>query len=107
MTMTRFAAVVLSIALLLPFVESTRDHLVPREWNGQQYGCKCYFDDKCWPSQSKWTRLNSTVGGNLRVHIPPESVCHSTFDGPLGSVETYDEEACEELTKSYPGEQWT
>lgn len=69
--------------------------LFSREWEGQKYNCRCYADDKCWPKASEWKELNSTVDGNLAVHIPPEAACHNTFDGPLGPIETYDEAACE------------
>lgn len=69
--------------------------LVPREWEGQKYGCRCYADDECWPKAPAWKKLNSTVEGNLAVHVPPEAACHNTFDGPLGSIETYNAAACE------------
>lgn len=72
--------------------------LVAREWEGKEYGCRCYSDDECWPEASSWKELNSTVDGNLVVHVPPEAACHETFDGPLGSIETYDEAACEVRT---------
>lgn len=80
--------------------------LVPRTWNGQSYGCKCYLGDECWPSAQKWNTLNATVNGNLVVHVPPEAACHNTFDGPLGTVSTYDAEKCAEVTANYPREQW-
>ncbi|KAJ0160539.1 putative FAD-linked oxidoreductase [Colletotrichum tanaceti] len=82
--------------------------LVPREWQGQQYGCKCYFGDDCWPKAGAWGQLNSTVEGNLHVHVPPEAVCHNSFDGILGSVSsTYDAAKCAEVTANWTDEQWT
>ena len=51
--------------------------LVPRSWNGDDYACKCYFGDDCWPVESAWGELNATVDGNLHVNIPPGAVCHN------------------------------
>ena len=52
------------------------DSLVPWTWNGEEYACKCYLGDDCWPSESVWGELNSTVDGNLLVNVPPGAVCH-------------------------------
>ena len=81
--------------------------LVPRTWKGAQYACKCYFGDSCWPKAQKWTALNTTVQGNLALYIPPESVCHNTFNGTLGTLQTYDAAKCAAMTAAYGGEQWT
>ena len=81
--------------------------LVPREWDGAQWECKCYHGDDCWPTEEEWSSLNDAVGGNLKVHVPVEAVCHNTFEGPLGTLETYDEAACAEVESSYADEQWT
>jgi len=81
--------------------------LVPRVWEGKQYGCKCYVGDDCWPKSKEWKTLNSTVDGNLVIHVPPEAACHNTFEGPLGTLETYDAERCAEVTANYAAEQWT
>ncbi|KAL7625904.1 hypothetical protein AAE478_005128 [Parahypoxylon ruwenzoriense] len=51
-----------------------RPPLVKRTWNGVNYSCKCYLGDECWPSDSSWAELNSTVGGNLLVNIPPAAL---------------------------------
>jgi hypothetical protein len=83
------------------------DGLVPRTWEGKKYGCKCYFGDKCWPKAKEWTELNATVDGMLHVHVPPEAACHTVFNGPLGTVSTYDAAICAEVTANYAGEQWT
>ncbi|EEY21513.1 FAD binding domain-containing protein [Verticillium alfalfae VaMs.102] len=81
--------------------------LVPRTFEGQKYGCKCYPGDDCWPQQSEWDSLNAKVNGNLHVHVPPEAACHNTFDGLLGSQQTYDAAKCAEVTKSWTSETWT
>ncbi|KAK0740040.1 isoamyl alcohol oxidase [Schizothecium vesticola] len=80
--------------------------LVPRTWNGQAYGCKCYPGDACWPSASAWNQLNATVGGNLAVLVPPEAACHNTFTGLLGTIPTYNAAKCAEVTANYSREQW-
>ncbi|KAI0399663.1 FAD binding domain protein [Xylaria palmicola] len=50
--------------------------------------CRCIPGDKCWPSQQKWSRLNSTVNGRLIAAVPLASVCHGA---------SYDEAACKAL----------
>jgi hypothetical protein len=80
--------------------------LVTTTWNGHKYGCKCYIGQSCWPSASKWNSLNSTVGGSLIVDIPPGAPCHNTFNGPLGTVNTYDAAACAEATAMWTDETW-
>jgi hypothetical protein len=105
--MTRYASILFAIVFLAAFVDHSRAGLVPREWNGTEYACKCYFDDQCWPIGKLWSTLNTTVDGNLRIHVPPESVCHNTFSGPFGDIQTYDQAACADLQASYAGEQWT
>lgn len=81
--------------------------LVPSVINGKHYGCKCYPGQTCWPSQSAWSKLNQTVGGGLLVHIPPAASCHNTFQGPLGTVQTYDADACANVQANFASEQWT
>jgi hypothetical protein len=81
--------------------------LVPSVINGKKYGCKCYPGQSCWPSQSTWSKLNQTVGGGLLVHIPPAAACHNTFQGPLGTVQTYDAAACANVQANWASEQWT
>ena len=44
--------------------------------------------------------------GQLAVYIPPEAACHTTFDGTLGSIPTYDAAKCAAVTANYSGEQW-
>ncbi|KAI1391724.1 FAD-binding domain-containing protein [Hypoxylon trugodes] len=86
--------------------ESSVPPLVDRTWNGSNYGCKCYPGDECWPSQSLWTKLNSMVDGNLLVNIPPGAPCHDTFEGPFGTVSTYDAAACADAIAMWPDESW-
>lgn len=83
--------------------------LVPTTWNDTSYNCKCYLGDSCWPSPKQWAALNASVDGNLLVDIPPGAVCHTTFQGPLGTIPTYNAAACANvstLTEFY-SEQWT
>lgn len=44
--------------------------------------------DPCWPIQSDWTELNTTLSGTLIRNNPPASVCYPTEPN-------YNEEACE------------
>lgn len=81
--------------------------LVPRTWQGQEYGCRCYFGDGCWPKAEAWAQLNATVNGKLAVHVPPEAACHNTFEGTLGNISTYDAAECAEVTENWDKEQWT
>jgi hypothetical protein len=73
---------------------------------GAQYACKCYHGESCWPSQHEWNVLNNTVNGKLRVHIPPGASCYNTFNGPLGTVNTYNAAKCAEATQNWANEQW-
>jgi hypothetical protein len=79
---------------------------VSRTWQGESYKCKCYPGDSCWPSSKDWQRLNTTVGGNLRVNLPPAVSCYNTFTGPLGTVSPYDAAKCAEVTAKFPNEQF-
>lgn len=107
--MGRLVVALLSSFLLLQeaIAGVSKPSLVPRTWNGAKYGCKCYFDDSCWPSSKDWAALNKTVNGNLIVDIPPGAVCHNTFKGPLGTVKTYDAAKCADVTAHFADEQWT
>lgn len=81
--------------------------LVPTIWNGSSYDCKCYVGDACWPKPEEWSALNATLNGNLAVHIPPGAVCHNTYQGPLGTINTYDAAACSSVSGNFYSEQWT
>ena len=61
------------------------------------YSCKCYEGDACWPSNSAWNTLNSTVGGRLLKFVPTAAVCHNKFE----SLSTYDAAKCAEVTENY------
>jgi hypothetical protein len=74
---------------------------------GANFGCKCYPGESCWPSAAKWKALNATVDGKLLVQIPPGAPCHNTFNGPLGTVRTYDEAKCAEVNQNWESESWT
>ncbi|KAK4183730.1 hypothetical protein QBC35DRAFT_507454 [Podospora australis] len=74
---------------------------------GKLYGCKCSPGQLCWPSQSKWNSLNTTVEGKLQVHIPPAASCYNQFVGPLGTVNTYDAAACADVHANWENESWT
>ncbi|KAK4187028.1 hypothetical protein QBC35DRAFT_251403 [Podospora australis] len=79
---------------------------VPRTWNGANYACKCHPGDYCWPKPIEWSNLNATVGGNLRVNIPIGAPCHNRFEGPLGTVNTYNAAQCAAVTAGFPDEQF-
>jgi hypothetical protein len=70
------------------------------------YACKCYPGDDCWPDNAQFQKLNTTVGGNLHVNIPPGAPCYNTFQGPLGDVNTYDEAECQKVTTNWNDEQF-
>ncbi|KAF2188422.1 FAD/FMN-containing dehydrogenase [Zopfia rhizophila CBS 207.26] len=38
--------------------------------------CYCLPGDACWPSNSTWAQLNTTVGGRLIATVPIGSPCH-------------------------------
>lgn len=102
------ASVPIGVSLFLQAAgaESDAPQLVPRTWDGKQYGCKCYFGDKCWPDSKAWKTLNSTVDGNLAVFVPPEAACHAFFNGTLGTIPTYDQAKCAAVTANYSSEKW-
>jgi hypothetical protein len=79
---------------------------VTKYWQGSKYSCKCYPGDSCWPSNRDWQRLNTTVGGNLRVNLPPAAPCYNQFVGPLGTVNTYDAAKCADITANFANEQF-
>lgn len=92
-------------SLLLDFSDTAP--LQPTTWNGKKYGCKCYLGQSCWPSSKDWNKLNSTVDGNLLVDIPPGAPCHTTFQGPLGTVKTYNAAGCADAQANFANETWT
>lgn len=54
--------------------------------------CHCPPEDSCWPSETKWAQLNSTVSGRLVKVVPIGSVCHDP---------DYDEAKCTELKANW------
>ncbi len=95
------------VALDLASSVAASSKLVHRTWNDTKYGCRCYYDDDCWPAADVWAKLNTTVGGNLMVDVPPGAVCHDKFHGPLGIIDTYDAAACADAKANFTSEQWT
>lgn len=81
--------------------------LVPTTWNGRAYDCKCYPGDACWPKTQEWSALNTTLNGNLAIHVPPGAACHSTLQGPLGNITTYNEAGCSSARANFNSAQWT
>ncbi len=79
---------------------------VMRRDGGSNYACKCYPGDSCWPNNGQWQKLNNTVGGNLRVNVPPGAPCYNTFKGPLGDVKTYNKAECDRVTANWFDEQF-
>ncbi|KAL2168717.1 hypothetical protein VTG60DRAFT_6888 [Thermothelomyces hinnuleus] len=79
---------------------------VLRHAGDSDYACKCYPGDNCWPNKGQWQKLNNTVGGNLRVNIPPGAPCYNTFQGLLGDVQTYNAAECQEVTENWGDEQF-
>jgi len=79
---------------------------VYKRWEGSNYACKCYAGDSCWPNALQWKVLNHTVDGNLRVNIPIGAPCYNQFQGPLGTVNTYDAAKCAEVTANFANEQY-
>jgi hypothetical protein len=74
----------------------------PFTWDGASYDCKCVQTDACWPADSVWNSLNTTVGGNLHKVVPDAAVCHNTFEGQP----TYDAAACEDVTNNFGLQPW-
>lgn len=95
------------LSLSLLSTAAAAGQLVSTQWNGTSYGCKCYVGDDCWPKAEEWSQLNSSVGGALLVDVPPGAVCHNTFDGPLGVLQTYNADECANTTALFAQEQWT
>lgn len=75
-----------------------------RTENGVEYQCKCYSDNACWPKEQKWSALNKTVDGTLKVTVPPGAVCYTSLQGVEGS--TYNEAACKEVQANWQNEQY-
>ncbi|KAK5656752.1 hypothetical protein OQA88_4300 [Cercophora sp. LCS_1] len=79
---------------------------VYKYWQGKAYSCKCFPGDWCWPNSFSWNALNGSVGGNLRVTVPIGASCYNQFQGPLGTVNTYNAAKCAEETANFADEQY-
>lgn len=55
---------------------------------GPKDDCKCLPNDKCWPSEKEWKKLDKKVGGRLHATIPLGQPCHG---------DEYNEAKCLEL----------
>lgn len=52
------------------------------------FGCRCFPGDLCWPSDALWTAFNRTlVGGRLVKTVPIGSACHNNPWVPYNSAE--------------------
>lgn len=71
--------------------------------DGQEYSCKCYPRDSCYPAANEWEKLNSTVGGCLQVALPPAAPCYASVAG----VSTFDANKCADVQANFTNEQWT
>ncbi|KAH6679766.1 hypothetical protein B0J14DRAFT_533858 [Halenospora varia] len=58
--------------------------------------CLCMPGDSCWPSESAWNYLNSTIGGRLVTTTPLGSSCHEP---------TYSQTECAILQKGWTNAQ--
>ncbi|CCF36587.1 FAD/FMN-containing isoamyl alcohol oxidase MreA [Colletotrichum higginsianum] len=54
--------------------------------------CRCFPGDPCWPTDSHWTKLNSTLGGRLIRTVPIGAPCHDP---------NYNEEACQAVRAAW------
>jgi len=62
--------------------------------------CKCQPNQPCWPSESDWQELNSTVGGMLIGDIRPiSSACYK-------GTPDHNEARCDEVTKNFGADIW-
>ncbi|KAI0838428.1 FAD/FMN-containing isoamyl alcohol oxidase MreA [Hypoxylon sp. FL0890] len=58
-------------------------------------GCRSIPSDSSWPSLTKWSTLNKTVGGNLVATIPLAAPCHETLFGKPNPF--FNQEKCDAL----------
>lgn len=70
--------------------------------NGQRYQCKCYPGERCYPSTPLWKQLNATIGGTLKLALPPNAPCYKSVDG----IPTYDAAKCADVQRNSLDEQW-
>ncbi|KAF2276086.1 FAD-binding domain-containing protein [Westerdykella ornata] len=77
-----------------------------RKENGVTYQCKCYSDNACWPIANAWSKLNTTVGGALRLALPPGAPCYRSVSGVPAAGSTYDAAECANVQANFNSEQW-
>lgn len=51
------------------------------------FGCRCFPGDLCWPSDTLWTAFNRTLGGKLVKTVPIASACHDNPWVPYNAAE--------------------
>jgi hypothetical protein len=62
--------------------------------------CRCFPGDECWPSVSKWSSFNETLGGKLIATVPLAAVCHNS-NSSHPDWPAYDEQACSQLQQRW------
>jgi hypothetical protein len=65
--------------------------------NNIGHGPACTYPQPCWPSQSEWKSLNSTLHGSLVRARPPAYVCHEP---------DYNEAQCQGLQQNWTSDFW-
>jgi hypothetical protein len=91
-----FRTMLLTLAALV-LLNSTKAQSSP-----PGYQCKCAPGEACWPAAAQWSELNTTVGGNLVVNVPPGAACYASLNG----ASTYDQAKCSEATQKWGDQQW-
>lgn len=62
--------------------------IAPTAGNNQNFACRCFPGDGCWPSVSTWNAFNQSIDGRLIKSVPLATPCHTP---------NYDENECETL----------
>lgn len=101
------ASNLLGVLLALSVPPCLQPSLSRRHGTGSLMDASATLETTAGRRANAWSQLNSSVGGNLLVDVPPGAVCHNTFDGPLGTLQTYNAEECTNTTALFYNEQWT
>lgn len=64
--------------------------------------CKCYADQSCWPTDSRWQALNQAVQGRLSKFVPPAAACYPTY----GNATTANADACTAIKANWTNANW-
>lgn len=64
--------------------------------------CKCYPDDACWPTDSRWQALNQAVQGRLTKFVPPGAACYPTY----GNATTASADVCTAIKANWTNANW-